>query len=81
MPTYDGTLSALNAQADSYAAMFLLDPNSKNDGEWDAFRHAYASAEMTRRFGATIADTLGIWNETKGDYTYNQSPAQKNMDL
>ncbi len=32
----------------------------QHNGEWDAFRHAYASGAMTREYGETAAHLLEI---------------------
>jgi len=38
-------------EANAYAAKFGLDPRTAaRDGHWDAFRHAYASAAMTKDY-------------------------------
>jgi hypothetical protein len=74
---YDGYL----AEANSYAQQFGLDPSSMWNGEWDAFRHAYASAAMTQDFGESIARIAGELNEIRGDLAHDQPPDERNMDM
>ncbi len=44
---YEAHVAGLHTQADSYARHFGLDPRGAHNGQWDAFRHAYVSAELT----------------------------------
>jgi hypothetical protein len=67
-------------EANTYAQQFGLDPRTSTDGEWDAFRHAYASAAMTMEYNEQIAHAFGELNEIKGDIKHNQSPEARNMD-
>lgn len=54
-------------EADYYASLYRLEPKSANDGAWDAFRHAYASAAMSRERGRLMAHAFGDANELRGD--------------
>ncbi|HEX8404353.1 MAG TPA: hypothetical protein VF670_07030 [Duganella sp.] len=80
MPTsYEVQRDGLHAQADAYAAAYGL--QGARNGDWDAFRHAFVSAEMTRIYGAGTAKFLGDMNEIKGQFTQGQPHQEKNMDL
>lgn len=80
MPTsYEVQRDALHAQANAYATSLGL--SGQWNGEWDAFRHAYVSAEMTRIYGAGTAKFLGDMNEIKGQFVNGQPHQEKNMDL
>lgn len=52
------------------------------DGQWDAFRHAYASAAMTRGYGNFAAHLFGDANEVRGDLSqgHPQFSFSKHMD-
>jgi len=67
-------------EARAYANEFGIDTRIETDNAWDAFRHAYASAEMTREYGEYVANFAGWANEVKGDITYDQSVNARNMD-
>jgi hypothetical protein len=55
-------------EANAYASKFGLDPKTaSNDGHRDAFRHAYASAAMTKDYGRIAAHLFGDLNEVRGD--------------
>lgn len=43
MSFYDGLYTRYMQEANAYAEQFGLDPSTAHNGEWDAFRHAYAS--------------------------------------
>lgn len=80
MPTsYEAQKNALHSQADAYAKSFGL--SGAHNGSWDAFRHAYVSAEMTRIYGAGTAKLLGDANEIYGQFSHGQPWQEKNMDL
>src|SRR3546814_11629629 len=51
-----------------------------HNGEWDAYRHAYASGEMTREYGEGTANIAGEANEIYGDLHHDQPDWEKNMD-
>ena len=80
MSFYTDLYNRYMAEANAYASSFGLDPNSSHNGEWDAFRHAYASAEMTREYGAVSALIAGKLNEIKGDLLHDQPDYERNMD-
>lgn len=68
--------------ANKYAKGFGLDPESSTDGEWDAYRHAYASAAMTQDYGENLANLAGWLNEVNADlFSDYQNPKSRNMDL
>jgi len=46
----------------------------------DAYRHCLASCEMTREYGATVAQYIGEANEMRGDYLHNQPCGERAMD-
>ncbi len=75
---YEAQVSGLQAQANAYAKHLGL--TGAHNGEWDAFRHAYVSAEMTRAHGAFTAKLLGDMYEIKGQFG-GQPWQEKNMDL
>lgn len=60
--------STYMAEANYYAQQYGLDPASAHNGEWDAFRHAYASARMTQDTTSTAANLYGYANEIKRHY-------------
>ncbi|MGK5030541.1 DUF6973 domain-containing protein [Janthinobacterium sp. MDT1-19] len=80
---YEAQVEGLHAQADAYARHFGYTYGAINghNNSWDAFRHAYVSAEMTRVHGSLTAKILGDMHEIKGDFTRDQPWAEKNMDL
>jgi hypothetical protein len=61
-------LAAMQAQheANVFATHLGLDPSTSHLGTWDAFRHAYVSAEITRQFGPAVARLLGDFYELNG---------------
>ncbi len=77
-PTY-GDLARYGREADAYARQFGL--TGRHNGDWDAFRHAYASAEMTRQYGSEWARAAGDFYEKYGDFFNGQGSAERNMDL
>jgi len=80
MSSIDDYFNRLVDESNAYAKKFGLDPNSVSGGEWDAFRHAYASAEVTREYGRYVAYLLGWAHEVSGDIN-GQEPPDRNMDL
>jgi hypothetical protein len=81
MTYFDNLYNRYMQEANSYAAIFGLDPATSHNGAWDAFRHAYASGAMTRENSEEIARLFGDLNEIKGDLLNNQPGYEKNMDL
>jgi hypothetical protein len=77
-PTYGDYLRYMQ-EAHDYARLYGL--TGPHNGDIDVFRHAYASAEMTREFGETWAIALGNLNEIKGDLSHGQPLLERNMDL
>lgn len=75
---YEAQVSGLQAQADAYARYYGY--SGAHNGAWDAFRHAYVSAEMTRVHGTFTAKVLGDLYEAKGQLG-GQPWNEKNMDL
>ncbi len=67
-------------EANGYAVKFGLDPRTDEDGHWDAFRHAYASAAMTRDHGRIVAHLFGDANEIRGDFSHDQKSYSRHMD-
>lgn len=77
---YKSQVNALHVQADAYARYFGLE--GERNGAWDAFRHAYASAELTRVHGAFTAKLLGDAHEIDNQFNDpNWKYQEKNMDL
>lgn len=37
-------------EANAYAQQYGLDPATRHNGEWDAFRHAYVGGATTRGY-------------------------------
>lgn len=56
IPTF-GDLKRYGNEADAYARQFGL--IGDRNGDADAFRHAYASAEMTRQYNEFFANAAG----------------------
>ena len=70
-----------NSEADYYAQLYGLNPKTQKDMAWDAFRHAYASAAMTRDWGRPAAHIAGDFHEVRGDYPAgSQHSYAKHMD-
>ena len=67
-------------EANAYARHYGLDPSTSRNGEWDAFRHAYASAAATQDYGETIAHIAGEANETYVDLVGDQPANERRMD-
>lgn len=67
-------------EANAYAERYGLDPSTRHNGEWDAFRHAYASAAATQDYGRIIAHIAGNANEIYGDVVRNQPSNERRMD-
>lgn len=69
-------------EAEHYARLYGISPSKDNDGAWDAFRHAYASAAMSRERSPWMAHAFGDANEILGD-RYQSQPQysfDKHMD-
>ena len=77
-PTYGDYYRYLQ-EAHTFAQMYGL--TGEHNGDIDAFRHAYASAEMVREYGEAWAIALGNLNEVKGDILNGQPLAERSMDL
>ncbi|SMB26121.1 protein of unknown function [Sterolibacterium denitrificans] len=78
VPNYSD-LARYTSEANEAAHQFGLDPAGAHNEDWDAFRHAYASAEMTREYGEGWARLLGDANELKRPGGFFDGEA--NMDL
>jgi len=64
MSDFNALYNRYLSEANAYAAKFGLDPRTRNtDGHWDAFRHAFASAAMTKDYGRIAAHLFGDLNE------------------
>lgn len=78
---YDALYQRYMNEANYYASLYGLDPSTASkDGHWDAFRHAYASAAMTREYGNLAAHLFGDLNEVNGDLFHGQKSYPKHMD-
>ncbi len=60
MSDYNSLYNRYHEEADAYAFHYGIDPNTKINGEWDAFRHAYASGAMAREYSETPAHAFGV---------------------
>jgi len=81
MSGFDALYKRYLDEANAYAAKFGLDPTTASrDGHWDAFRHAYASAAMTKEYGRPAAHLFGDANEVRGDLFHDQKSFSKHMD-
>ena len=63
MSDYNALFKRYMDEANYYADLYGLDARTSNtDGHWDAFRHAYASAAMTRDIAAkqTNSSTISV---------------------
>ena len=81
MSYFDALYGRYLEAANAHAAKFGLDPKTANtDGHWDAFRHAYASAAMTKDYGGLAAHLFGDANEIRGDLFHDQKSYSKHMD-
>jgi hypothetical protein len=67
-------------EAEHYAGLYGINPSKDNDGAWDAFRHAYASAAMSRERSPWMAHVSGDANEILGDRYRSQYSFDKHMD-
>lgn len=67
-------------EAEYYARLYGINLRKANDGAWDAFRHAYASAAMSRERSPWMAHVLGDANEILGDRYQPQYSFDKHMD-
>jgi hypothetical protein len=73
------TITRLTEEADAYAAQYGF--RFRQNGDADAFRHAYASAEMTRIFGEAAAAAAGTAYEFSRVPIDGPKFAESNMDL
>lgn len=80
MKQYDTLFKRYWAEAEYYARLYGIDPKNDSDGAWDAFRHAYASAAMSRERNPWMAHVYGDANEILGDRYYSQRSFDKHMD-
>lgn len=67
-------------EAEYYPRPYRLNPSKDNDGAWDAFRRAYASAAMSRERSPWLAHVFGDANEILGDRYRSQYSFDKHMD-
>ena len=67
MKQYDTLFKRYWAEAEYYARLYGIDFKNDSDGAWDAFRHAYASAAMSRERSPWLAHAFGDVNEILGD--------------
>ena len=81
-PTNHPLYKKYEEEANKYARIYGIDSSeaSQHGGEWDAFRHAYASAAATKDIGEYWARNLGNANEVWGTLTRGK-PWDTNMDL
>ena len=75
MGDFDRLRKEAGQYADSYGLKF------DHNGDADAFRHAYASAEMTRLYGEVFAKGSGDLWEVWGTVIHGPKPSETNMDL
>jgi hypothetical protein len=78
VPTF-GDLDRYGREADAYARQYGL--TGERNGDADAFRHAYASAEMTRQYNEFFAAAAGTSWEVFGTFVHGPSIDETNMDL
>ena len=74
-----GDLERYGREAQAYAQEYGF--SGPHNGDADAFRHAYASAEMTRQYNETFARGAGSSWEVFGAITHGPSSSETNMDL
>lgn len=67
-------------EAEYYARLYGIAPKNDSNGTWDAFRHAYASAAMSRERSPWLAHVYGDANEILGDRYSSQRSFDKHMD-
>jgi hypothetical protein len=67
-------------EAEHYARLYGINPSKDNDGAWDAFRHAYASAAMSRERSPWMAHAFGDANEILADRYQSQPQSQYSFD-
>lgn len=67
-------------EAEHYARLYGIDARKDSNGAWDAFRHAYASAAMSRERSPWMAHVFGDANEVLGDRYRSQYSFDKHMD-
>ncbi len=70
-------VSKMRADANKIAK----DMGFRNDGEIDAFRHAYTSAKMRETYGEAIANATGHAHEIGRDIFGNNPINDRNMDI
>jgi hypothetical protein len=63
MKQYDTLFKRYWDEAEYYARLYGVDFKKNSDGAWDAFRHAYASAAMSRERSPWMAHVFGDANE------------------
>jgi hypothetical protein len=80
MKQYDTLFKRYWDEAEYYARLYGIDPKNDNVGAWDAFRHAYASAAMSRERSPWMAHAFGDANEILGDRYQSQYSFDKHMD-
>lgn len=66
-------------EAEQYASGYGITPQSTS-AQWDAFRHAYASASMANEYGYAVAEMAGYAVEL-GGFLKGNSLESSNMDL
>lgn len=80
MKQYDTLFKRYWDEADYYARLYGIDPKNDTVGAWDAFRHAYASAAMSRERSPWMAHAFGDANEILGARYQSQYSFDKHMD-
>ena len=80
MKQYDTLFKRYWGEAEYYARLYGIDPKNDSNGAWDAFRHAYASAAMSRERSPWMAHAFGDANEILGDRYYSLRSFDKHMD-
>lgn len=78
IPTLGG-LDRYSREAEEYARQYGLSKFHNSDA--DAFRHAYASAEMTRQYNEIFARGAGSGYEFFSTFTHGPKFSETNMDL
>ena len=81
MNNIDALFKRYMDEANYYAELYGLNRKTQTDGAWDAFRHAYASAAMSKDYGRLAAHLFGDANEVRGDLSRPpQISYSKHMD-
>ena len=78
--SYNDVYNRYMREANAYAEQYGLVRSTAHNGAWDAFRHAYSSAEMAREYSSAFAHAAGELNEIRGDYKHDQPSYERNMD-